>query len=231
MSNTKVEINKEETKGFLRNVTLAYVKVNKAGEEYKGKRNYEVTAIVNEDIADDFEAKVPQSSIKKVKTAEFEAKYKMAPIFPEEKNHYAITIRANSQAVKDIKDKKGNLLVAKGDMIPYDWASRPKAILLKNSKGKSEDITLAEYGIANGSVGDLAFNIGQFESTNYAQLTGLLVRDLIEYEFESSDNPFGIEVETTASTMADEFNTEDEVSGGVDEGDIFDEEEDDGFPA
>ena len=164
--------------GKLVGVTLAYIKVNKPAEEHKGKRKYEAVAVVDEDLADEFKEKFSQSSVRTTKTADFEKAYGIPPIHPDAKKQYAITIRSNSRMSADTADGK----VRKGDIVPYEWNSRPKVFV--PTEGGVIDITMAAYGVANGSVGDIAFKAETYDGAGYGTLTGVLVTNLIKWELD-----------------------------------------------
>jgi hypothetical protein len=75
-----------------------------------------------------------------------------------------------------------NLLA--GDLIPYEWNSRPKVFVPVD--GGVEDVTLTVL-VANGSKGDVAFSVNTNDFGTFPQLTGILVKDLIEYEAQGGN--------------------------------------------
>lgn len=173
---------------ILENVHLAYVNLFRSSFKYESdtEKEFSVLAIVDEDTADDYEERFPKASVKSIKTADFEEKYKFAPPFPEEKKQFVIKVGAKAQG----KDKESGELY---DM-PYYWATRPKVYHRDNEA--ILDITMdEEKQVGNGSI---AKQIKIAESANsfgnFAYLRAVLIdgEDLIikEKAERKTDNPF-----------------------------------------
>lgn len=164
---------------------LLYVSLNKpakgyvkAGEPPKPDEWKASVAISDEDILDEYEAFAnsidAKTSIKKVKTAEFEAIYKVAPPEDAGKNVWVITLRKSTELGKTGK--------------PVPDLYKPKVF---EKVGKTlVDVTNSKLP-ANGSYGSIS--IDKFERTNGTAslyLKNVLVTEMIEYvQEESSYNP------------------------------------------
>lgn len=164
---------------------LLYVSLNKpvkgyvkAGEPPKPDEWKASVAISDEDVLDEYEAfanKIDaKTSIKKVKTAEFEAIYKVAPPEDAGKNVWVITLRKSTELGKTGK--------------PVPDLYKPKVF---EKVGKTlVDVTNSKLP-ANGSYGSIS--IDKFERTNGTAslyLKNVLVTEMIEYvQEESSYNP------------------------------------------
>ena len=166
---------KGKQKGKLEDVTLAYIKLQEGSLKYgsKTEKEYVVDAIVDKATAKEFKKQFPKNGYKEIETSEFEAKYKIAPPFPNEDEQYVIKLKADAELAGDVSG------LVKGDPIPYEWASRAK--LFVPVEGGVEDVTMSVLA-ANGSKGTVAFNITTNSFGTFPQLTGVLVTDLIEYE-------------------------------------------------
>jgi len=164
---------------------LLYVSLNKpvkgyvkAGEPPKPDEWKASVAISDEDVLDEYEAFAngidAKTSIKKVKTAEFEAIYKVAPPEDAGKNVWVITLRKSTELGKTGK--------------PVPELYKPRVF---EKVGKTlVDVTNSKLP-ANGSYGSIS--IDKFERTNGTAslyLKNVLVTEMIEYvQEESSYNP------------------------------------------
>jgi hypothetical protein len=102
-----------------------------------------------------------------------------------------------------------------GDMIPYEWGSRPKVFVPVD--GGVEDITLTVL-VANGSRGSVAFSVSSNDFGTFPQLTGILVTELIEYESAGgSSSVFG---KVVGGFKSDTSNVKQLSSVQEDEGDM-----------
>lgn len=155
---------------------LLYVSLNKpqkayvkAGEPAKPDEWKASVAITDEDILDQYEEFAKnidaKTSIKKVKTAEFEATYKVAPPEDAGKNIWVVTLRKSTELGKTGK--------------PVPDLYKPKVF---EKVGKAlVDVTNSKLP-ANGSYGSIS--IDKFERTNGTTslyLKNVLVTDMIEY--------------------------------------------------
>lgn len=156
--------------------TLLYVQLNKpvkafvkAGEDKKPDEWKASIAIVDEDTIDAFEdyaksvdAKV---SIKKVKSAEFEGIYKVAPPEGAGKNVWVVTLRKSTELGKTGK--------------PVPDLYKPK--VFEKVKNTLVDVTNTKLP-ANGSIGSIsidAFTRNNGSTSLY--LKNILVTEMIEY--------------------------------------------------
>lgn len=159
---------------------LLYVSLNKpqkayvkAGEPAKPDEWKASVAITDEDVVDEYEEFAKsidaKTSIKKVKTTEFEGIYKVAPPEDAGKNIWVITLRKSTQLGKTGKE------------VPDLY--KPKVF---EKVGKAlVDVTNSKLP-ANGSYGSIS--IDKFERTNGTTslyLKNVLVTQMIEYVAES----------------------------------------------
>lgn len=155
---------------------LLYVSLNKPqkayvkpGEPAKPDEWKASVAITDEDVVDEYEEFAKgidaPTSIKKVKTTEFEAKYKVAPPEDAGKNIWIITLRKSIELGKTGK--------------PVPDLYKPKVF---EKVGKAlVDVTNSKLP-ANGSYGSIS--IDKFERTNNTTslyLKNVLVTSMIEY--------------------------------------------------
>lgn len=172
---------------------LLYVSLNKpqkayvkAGEPAKPDEWKASVAITDEDILDQYEEFAKnidaKTSVKKVKTAEFEGIYKVAPPEDAGKNIWVVTLRKSTELGKTGK--------------PVPDLYKPKVF---EKVGKAlVDVTNSKLP-ANGSYGSIS--IDKFERTNGTTslyLKNVLVTDMIEY----------VPDETTAYEAGSEFDDE-----------------------
>lgn len=186
MSKLNVEVNGKKTTGKLEDVTFAYVKLQSGSTKYQSKDlEYTVDVIVDKATAKEFKKAYPKNSVKDFDNAEFKEKFKIDPPYPTQDEQFVIKLKAAAQLKADASAAG---LVA-GDLIPYEWNSRPKVFV--PVEGGVEDITLNVL-VANGSKGDVAFTVNSNDFGTFPQLTGILVKDLIEYEAQGgSSSAFG----------------------------------------
>jgi hypothetical protein len=159
---------------------LLYVQLNKpakayvkAGEPVKPDEWKASVAITDEDVVDEYEEFAKgidaKTSIKKVKTTEFEGIYKVAPPEDAGKNIWVVTLRKSTQLGKTGKE------------VPDLY--KPKVF---EKVGKAlVDVTNSKLP-ANGSYGSIS--IDKFERSNGTAslyLKNVLVTQMIEYVAES----------------------------------------------
>jgi hypothetical protein len=159
---------KKKTFGVIEG-TLVYAKIAEASPKYQSKdTEYTISVIVNEDAADAWEAEFKKQPAKKVKTGEFESKYKMS--LPDhlkgEKNVYEIKLKRD--ATKD------------GE--PFYPENRPK-VFVDYANGDRVEITESRL-IANGSFGKVSYRINSNDFGTFAKLQNVLMTEdgFIEYE-------------------------------------------------
>lgn len=155
---------------------LLYVQLNKpvkgyvkAGDAPKPDEWKASIAISDEDVLDEYEAFAKEidakTSVKKVKTADFEATYKVAPPEDAGKNIWVVTLRKSTELGKTGK--------------PVPDLYKPKVF---EKVGKTlVDVTNSKLP-ANGSYGSIS--IDKFERTNGTTslyLKNVLVTKMIEY--------------------------------------------------
>lgn len=156
---------------------LVFVCLDKAVpcfDKEKGKE-FKAGVVVDEDTADAFAEIFAKQPAKKVKRAEFESIYKVAPPEGTEKNLYVITLKKNEK-------------LANGEDIPDKY--RPRVFLQEGNTRK--DITFSTL-VGNGSYGTISIDRYDNDYGSSARLQNILVTDLIEYERKGSDYESGSE--------------------------------------
>lgn len=188
MSNLEIinDDKNQPTKGYIRGTTLCYIKLQEGSLKYNSKTEYEYTvdAVVDKATAKSFKKMFAKNTPKEVDTPEFKDKFKIEPVYPEADEQFIIKLKAKASVTKDLP-KHG---LVEGDRVPYEWSSRPK--LLVPVEGGVEDVTMTMLA-ANGSVGDISFNITCNDFGTFPQLTGILVTSMIEYESKGGGSAFG----------------------------------------
>ncbi len=176
MSKLNVEVNGKKTTGKIEDVVFAYVKLQSGSTKYQSKDiEYTVDVVVDKATAKEFKKAYPKNSVKDFDNAEFTEKFKIDPPFPSQDEQFVLKLKAAAQ----LKAAAPAANLEAGAMIPYEWASRPKVFV--PVEGGVEDITLTVL-VANGSKGDVAFTVNTNDFGTFPQLTGILVKELIEYE-------------------------------------------------
>lgn len=173
--------------------TLVYVQLQEAVPAYvkpgapaKAKEWKAGVVLTDEDYVDALEDYAreldTQISLKKVKVAEFEDKYKTAVPEGAGKNVWVLTLRKSTELGKT------------GKPVPDQF--KPK-VYLKEGK-VLKDVTATTL-VGNGSKG--AISVDRFDRTaggSSLYLKNVLVTDLVEYEAKSSDYRSGSEFEDEA---------------------------------
>lgn len=186
MSKLNVEVNGKKTTGKIEDVVFCYTKIQSGSTKYQSKDiEYTVDVVVDKATAKEFKKAYPKNSVKDFENAEFTEKFKIDPPFPSQDEQFVIKLKAAAQ----LKAAVPAANLEAGDMIPYEWNSRPKVFV--PVEGGVKDITLNVL-VANGSKGDVAFTVNSNDFGTFPQLTGILVKDLIEYEAAGgSSSAFG----------------------------------------
>ena len=174
---------KELAKGILSGVHCFYTKVQQPEAVYSEKDNprpemfeYTVDVVVNEDVADQWDAQFPKQLAKKMLKDAFMKKYKIEKEedFPEgldstDKKFWVIKLRQ----AKNYKDKKS------GAIKDLSLALRPKVVELVDNK--PVDITMKKL-VGNGSQADVLFRVNHNKQYGAAaKLAIIKVTNLIEY--------------------------------------------------
>lgn len=170
---------------ILRNVPLVYTHVRKHVERDIKKdgvvigraKEYEVTAIIPEDIADEWDGlglTSPDSKkvIRKDEDKTFEDRYKMEkPDWVTDKKNFTLTFRQGATRKVD------------GEEVFWEdnMNARPKVEMMVD--GARTNVT--DKMIGNGSVGDIAIKTYQSVHGTHAKLGGIMLKDLVEVEMKS----------------------------------------------
>jgi hypothetical protein len=220
---------------IISNVFFAYTRLQKPMyNKFTEANEYSVIVFMDKVTAKEFKKAKYNKEIKSIDTEEFEVKYKFEAPFKGDEQYF-VKMTAPELFTRDYGDFKA------GEVIPHDLTMRPK--VWSPVEGGVEEVTLTTE-VGNGSKGKLEFSTYTSKGKIGVNFLSILVEDLVEYVSKEYDNSpksafgavvGGINSDDSQATQRDasafQIDTEDEVSGGVDEGDIFDEEEDDGFPA
>lgn len=170
---------------ILRNVPLVYTHIRKYIEQDVKKdgvvvgksKVYEATAIITEDIADEWDGLGflnPESKkvIRKDDDKTFEERYKMdKPSWVADKKNFTLTLRQGATRKVD------------GEEVLWEDSmnARPKVEMMID--GVRTNIT--DKMIGNGSVGDIAITTFQSSFGTHAKLGGVMIKDLVEVEIKS----------------------------------------------
>ena len=158
--------------------TLVYAKVAEPSLKYQSKdTEYTVSVIVDEDTADEWDAKFKKQPAKKIKATEFEGKYKIT--LPEEFK--------GAKNVFEIKLKKD----ATKDGEPFYPEHRPK-VFLDDAEGGRTEITESRL-IANGTVAKVSYRISSNDFGTFAKLNNVLIQEANFKEYVSTGSAAGSE--------------------------------------
>jgi hypothetical protein len=179
---------KRDEISYIRNAHLAFVQVQKAyaNKKKEGQEmdmEYKVSAIVTEEVADEWEEKFSKQ-LQSIKTDKFEERFKFPAPFPKEKKQYIISVAQFAQG----KNKKTGEIFDK----PFYFKTRPK-LYVKSEEGEVSEKTM-DVLVQNGSFGDVAFTFGKNPHGNFGYLKDVLVTNLIEYEASDNQSVFGTTV-------------------------------------
>jgi len=157
---------------------IVYCMLDKPNPCYDAEKGFEYKCgvVVSEDEADAFAEKYPKQAARKVKRADFEGIYKVAPPEGTEKNLYIITLKKNAH----YKDKNT------GENTPIPPKYRPR--VLRKEGSTLVDLTNTVKP-ANGSYGIVSFDEGETRYGPVARLRNVLIEELIEYEGGEEYNP------------------------------------------
>ena len=139
--------------------TIVFAKIAQSDKKYQSEdREYSITVIVDEDTADEWDAKFKKQPSKKIKASEFEEKYKTACPIKGAKNVFAITLKKDAT-------KNGE---------PFNPEYRPKVFL--DTAEERVEITESRL-IANGSYGKVSYRITENSFGTFARLNNVLMTE------------------------------------------------------
>lgn len=176
-------INQDKTKGMIKDVVFGYIKLQGGSFKYQSttEKEWTVDCIVDKATAKAYKKAFPKNGYKEIDTNEFEDNYKITPPYPKQDEQFILKVRTNANLRGDVP--KAGLF--EGDEIPYEWNTRPKAFIPVD--GGVQDITMEKL-ISNGSKGDVSIRIIENSYGMFPQLSGILVKELIEYEQKDGDD-------------------------------------------
>ena len=168
----------------LKNVPVVYTSLAKPKEFTDDDGNtslkYEVTALITEDIADEWDAENFKQSSKKVgiKAGEktFEERFKFErPEWVAEKKFFRIILRQKAQ----YKDKTTGEM----KLWEHDKNARPKTFKMT---GDNKRVDITDQMIGNGSIADVLVKVYNNTHPKYgglqASVAGIVVTDMVEME-------------------------------------------------
>lgn len=168
---------KKKTFGVVEGM-LVYAKIAEPSTKYQSKdTEYTISVIVNEDVADAWDAEFKKQPAKKIKASEFEGKYKVAlpDNLKKEKNVYEIKLKRD--ATKDGEE--------------FYPENRPK-VFVDYANGDRVDITESRL-IANGSYGKVSYHISSNDFGTFAKLKNVLMDEEGFKEYVSTGGAAGSE--------------------------------------
>lgn len=146
------------------NVVFAFVKIQSPVKKYQSEdTEFSVDCIVSKAQAKAWNKDFPKQKAKEVDNEEFQEKFKMGLPFPEQEEQYVIKVRKNH--------------MKNGKETPSKF--RPR-VIEKTSDG-NVDATMDKL-VSNGSKGKLAYTINENDFGRFAQLSSILVEEMIEYK-------------------------------------------------
>ena len=138
--------------------TLVYVKIAQPDTAYQSEeKEWSVEVIVDEDTAEAYDEQFKKQPSKKIKAADFEAKYKIPCPIEGVKNVYSIKLKR----------------AATNDGVPVDEKFAPK-VFLDDENGERTDITRSRL-LANGSFGKVSYYISENGFGRFSRLQNVLL--------------------------------------------------------
>lgn len=149
--------------------TFVYAKLAEPSLKYQSKdTEYSISVIVDEDVADAWDAEFKKQPAKKIRVADFEDKYKIPCPIEGVKNVYEIKLKKD--ATKD------------GE--PFYPEHRPR-VFLDDSEGNRTDITESRL-IANGTVGKVSYRVNSNDFGVFCKLNNVLIEEANFKEYVST---------------------------------------------
>lgn len=170
---------------------LMYAKIAQSDKKYQSEdREYSVSIIVDEDVADAWDLKFKKQPAVKIKANEFEQTFKIPCPIENVKNVFQIRLKRDA--------------LQSGSELDYKY--RPK-VLLDTKEGRV-DVTLSRL-IANGSYGKVSYYISTNEFGTFARLQNILIdeENFKEYVLKGASGPgseFGDPVPVTVEEEREE---------------------------
>lgn len=149
--------------------TLVYAKVGQPDKKYQSNElEWSVEVIVDEDTAEAWDEQFKKQPAKKIKAADFEAKYRIPCPIEGVKNVYGIKLkRAATKDGEPVEDK-----------------FRPK-VYVDDAEGNRTEIGQSRL-IANGSYGKVSYYISSNDFGTFSRLQNILMDEGKFIEYQSS---------------------------------------------
>lgn len=151
--------------------TLVYAKVGQPDSKYQSsEKEWSVEVIVDEDTAEKWDEQFKKQPAKKIKAADFEAKYRI-PVpanLKGEKNVYGIKLKRQ----------------ATNDGVPVDENFRPK-VYIDDAEGNRTEVGQSRL-VANGSFGQVSYYISSNDFGTFSRLQNLRMDEDKFVEYQSS---------------------------------------------
>lgn len=165
--------NAKAAKGYIDVIegTVVYAKVNVPDTKYQStEKEWSIEVITDEDTAEAWDEKFQKQKSKKIKAADFEAKYRIPCPIAGVKNVYSIKLKR----------------AATKDGVEVDEKFKPK-VYIDDANGERTEVGASRL-IANGSFGKVSFYVSSNDFGTFARLQNCLFQEdkFIEYQSNAS---------------------------------------------
>lgn len=168
---------------------LCYMKVVEPVNKYQSEeKEFTLDLVVDKATFKEWGKRFPKQKGKAIDTEDFEGIFKIKPPFPDQDEQFVIKMKRPAQ----YKD---------GSPLPKQYW--PK-VLVRNESGKVVPVAEGVL-VANGSKGQVSFDVTENSYGNFSRLKNILVTDLIEYKKAGGSDPaadFGLESDNGGDEFA-----------------------------
>lgn len=147
--------------------TIVYAKVNVPDTKYQStEKEWSVEVIVDEETAEAWDEQFKKQPSKKIKAADFEAKYRIPCPIEGVKNVYSVKLKR----------------AATNDGVPVDDNFKPK-VFIDDAEGNRTEVSESRL-CANGSFGKVSYYVSSNDFGTFSRLQNLLFEEdkFIEYK-------------------------------------------------
>jgi hypothetical protein len=174
--------------------TFVYANIQEPKQKYQSdEQEYSIGVVVDKATAKQWNKTYQKQKAKAVDTSDFEAHYKIEPVFPDEDEQFIINLKKATK-YKDGKD-----------------APKPQVLLKTGNKAVN-----LEALVANGSKGRVSFTEVDNDYGRFAKLKAVLVEELIEYKRAGANaaSDFGLEAGegSVGASTSDQEDAEDDFA-------------------
>lgn len=161
---------------------LCYVKVTEPVNKYQSEdKEFTLDLVVDKATAKEWGKRFQKQKPKAIDTEDFEGIFKIKPPFPDQDEQFVIKMKRPAQ----YKD---------GSPLPKQYW--PK-VLVRNEAGKAVPVAEGVL-VANGSKGQVSFDVTDNSYGVFSRLKNILVTELIEFKKAGGSDPaadFGLETD------------------------------------